>query len=69
MKFEIYKDKRKEWRWRLKARNGRKVANSGEGYKRPGACEKAMNRFAIGAVKARVAYIKSQVRQRARAVA
>lgn len=31
-KFEIYPDAAGEWRWRLKARNGRIVA-SGEGYK------------------------------------
>lgn len=34
MKFEIYKDRKKEWRWRLKARNGKIIAVSGEGYKR-----------------------------------
>ena len=61
MKFEVYKDKSKEWRWRLKARNGRKVANSGEGYKRKSACVKSMSRFSVGAVLASVDYIKSQV--------
>lgn len=30
--FEIYKDKGGEWRWRLRARNGRIVADSAEGY-------------------------------------
>lgn len=34
MKFHIYRDARGEWRWRLKARNGRIVADSGEGYVR-----------------------------------
>ena len=33
MKFEIYQDKKFEWRWRLKARNGKIVA-TGESYKR-----------------------------------
>lgn len=33
MKLEIYKDKKNEWRWRLKARNGRIVATCSEGYK------------------------------------
>ncbi len=33
MKFELYKDKKKEWRWRLKASNGKIIADSGEGYK------------------------------------
>ena len=31
IKFEIYKDKRKEYRWR--ARNGKIVAVGGEGFK------------------------------------
>lgn len=31
-KFFIYKDACGEWRWRLFARNGRCVADSGEGY-------------------------------------
>jgi uncharacterized protein YegP (UPF0339 family) len=33
MKFEIYEDKKDEWRWRLKASNGKIVA-VGESYKR-----------------------------------
>ncbi len=32
MKFNIYKDKADEWRWRLVATNGKIVADSGEGY-------------------------------------
>lgn len=32
MKFEIYTDAHGEWRWRLLSRNGRIVADSGEGY-------------------------------------
>lgn len=34
MKFHLYRDKKREWRWRLKASNGRVIAESGEGYKR-----------------------------------
>jgi len=34
MKFALYRDRNKEWRWRLLAANGRILANSGEGYKR-----------------------------------
>ncbi len=33
MKYEIYQDRRKEWRWRLKASNGKILAVSSEGYK------------------------------------
>ena len=32
-KFEIYKDKSGEFRWRLVHTNGQVIANSGEGYK------------------------------------
>lgn len=33
MTFYYYKDGKGEWRWRLKASNGRIVADSGGGYK------------------------------------
>lgn len=33
MKFEYYKDEQDEWRWRLRAANGRIIADSGESYK------------------------------------
>ena len=32
-KFELYKDAKGEFRWRLLATNGQVIANSGEGYK------------------------------------
>jgi len=31
--FEIYKDRAEEWRWRLRHKNGRILADSGEGYR------------------------------------
>lgn len=31
-RFEVYRDAAGEWRWRLKAANGRIVGDSGEGY-------------------------------------
>ncbi len=31
-KFEIYRDNRGEYRWRLRAPNGLVIADSGEGY-------------------------------------
>jgi len=33
MTYYYYQDAKGEWRWRLKASNGRIVADSGEGYK------------------------------------
>ena len=32
-KFEMYKDAKGEYRWRLVASNGQAIASSGEGYK------------------------------------
>lgn len=31
---ELFKDTKKEWRWRAIASNGKIIATSGEGYKR-----------------------------------
>ena len=42
-KVEIYKDRKGEWRWRIIASNGRKLANSGEGYKRKRDCTRSLN--------------------------
>ena len=43
-KLEIYRDGRREWRWRLRASNGRIVADSGEGYRRRASVRKAVDR-------------------------
>ena len=32
--FIVYQDRAGEWRWRLQHRNGRVIADSGEGYTR-----------------------------------
>ena len=37
-KVEFYKDKQKKYRWRLKASNGRIIADSGQGYKAKESC-------------------------------
>lgn len=37
-----YMDSRGEWRWRLIARNGRIIADSGEGYSKLGNLQRAM---------------------------
>ena len=31
-KVQVYQDRKSEWRWRLIAKNGRILADSGEGY-------------------------------------
>jgi hypothetical protein len=37
--FELYKDKAKEYRWRLRAGNNEIIADSGEGYINKSDCE------------------------------
>lgn len=43
-RFEVYQDKRGEWRWRRKASNGRIVGAACEGYKSRADAEANMNR-------------------------
>ncbi len=43
-KFELYQDKKGEWRWRRKATNGNIVGASSEGYKSKKDAEANMNR-------------------------
>ncbi|MGI8666367.1 MAG: YegP family protein [Jatrophihabitans sp.] len=38
-KFEVYRDKAEEYRWRLKSGNGQVIANGGEGYTSKAGCE------------------------------
>lgn len=41
MKFEKYNDAAGQWRWRLRARNGKIIA-SGEGYRDEKDCDRAI---------------------------
>jgi len=43
LRFEIYKDKRNEWRWVLISKNNKKVATSGEGFKTKQMCKKSIS--------------------------
>ena len=38
-KFELYKDAKGEFRWRLVATNGQTIATGGEGYKTKDSCK------------------------------
>jgi uncharacterized protein len=42
-KFEVYPDRSGQWRWRLRANNGRIVADSAEGYVNKSDCEDGAN--------------------------
>lgn len=52
--FEVYEDKAKEFRWRLKSRNGQVVASSSEGYKAKADWESAIDTIKAGAASAEV---------------
>ena len=54
MTFEIYKDRKEEFRWRLKAANGNIMATSGEGYKAKEDCKKGIESIQKGAATAKV---------------
>ena len=40
--FEIYKDRSGEWRWRLRAHNGKIIADSSESYGNKLDCERGI---------------------------
>jgi uncharacterized protein len=42
MKYEVYQDKKGEYRWRLKAGNGNILSKSSEGYKAKADCLKCI---------------------------
>jgi uncharacterized protein len=42
MKFQVYQDKKNEWRWRLRHQNGNILAMSSEGYKARDSCMKCI---------------------------
>ncbi|HPA71350.1 MAG: YegP family protein [Spirochaetes bacterium] len=52
-KFEVYKDKKGEFRFRLKAANGEVIAN-GEGYKTKAACMNGIRSIKRNAANAEV---------------
>ena len=43
MTFNVWKTKKGQWRWHLKAVNGKKIATSGESYKRRVDCLAAIS--------------------------
>lgn len=47
LRIIVYKDRKKEWRWRIKSRNGRILADSGEGYKRRISCKLALQMMVL----------------------
>jgi len=54
LRFEIYRDKRSGFRWRLKAGNGQVIATSGQGYKAKADCRNAIDVIKRGASSASI---------------
>lgn len=54
MKFQIYRDKAGEWRWRLRAGNGKIIADSSEGYVRKSGAVNAAENVRFVAIRAMV---------------
>ena len=52
--FEVYRDAKKEFRWRLKAANGQTIGTSGQGYRDKGDCRHAIDLIQKGAADAKV---------------
>jgi uncharacterized protein YegP (UPF0339 family) len=50
-KFDVYRDKRGEYRWRRRASNGEIVGASSEGYKKRADCEANMTRGLVASDK------------------
>lgn len=57
LKFEIYQDTQNEWRWRLKTKNQRTIADSSEGYINQVDCSMMVNKIKTHAKDAAVDYI------------
>ncbi len=53
-KFQIYKDAKGEFRWRLKASNNETIATSGEGYTTKQNCKKGIDSVRRQAVDAEI---------------
>jgi uncharacterized protein len=58
MKYEVYEDEKKAYRWRLKASNGQTIAASSGSFKTKDEAEKATATVKSGVAKAEVVEIK-----------
>ena len=60
LKFEVYEDKKKEYRFRINAANGQTIGASSEGYKAKADAEKAVDAIKKGAKDAEVVESKEK---------
>jgi uncharacterized protein len=60
--FEIFKDGKKEYRWRIRAGNGRIIGMSDEGYDRKEGCRHAITLIKEGAASAKVEDLSTETK-------
>ena len=58
LKYEVYGDDKKEYRWRLKAGNGKIIATASESYKKKGDADAAVDSIRAKVAKAEVVVVK-----------
>jgi len=61
--FEVYQDKAKEYRWRLKSANGRIVAVAHDGYKNRADAKSAIESIQRGVGKMKVEYYQDKSKE------
>lgn len=62
--FRTYRDRKKEYRWAFYAPNGRKIANSGEGYKRKSTMLNSIVSFANAIGKGEFSVVDAEKRRK-----
>ena len=58
LRYEVYGDENKEYRWRLKTSTGKVIAAAGEGFKKKGDADKAVDDLRSKVAKAMVVVVK-----------
>ncbi len=58
MKYEVYEDEKKAFRWRLKSSNGQTIASSSGSFKDKAEAEKATEKVKGGVAKAEIVELK-----------
>ncbi|KKN21955.1 hypothetical protein LCGC14_0920200 [marine sediment metagenome] len=61
--FEVYRDKAREFRWRLRSTNGQTIATSGEGYKDKRDCEAGIFSIQSASQASKVIYLESEPKE------
>lgn len=60
MRFELYKDHKSEWRWRLRSQNGNVIADSAESYRHRDDCENGI-RLVKGSAEAPIVDMSAKI--------